>query len=171
MCVAAMALFLAGCGVQRELVFTSNPTNALVYLNGEELGRTPVQKEFLWYGKYDVIVRKEGYVTAKTTTWVKPPWWQWIPFDFVAELLPVHLRDKQIFTYSLLPAPTQPADSELMLENAAEYRAKLEGTGTTQPAVKTKKKKTTAAKATTKPHAKRRRKRAATTQAATTQTS
>lgn len=136
--IATIGLSLTGCGVQRELVFTSNPKNALIYLNGEEIGRTPVEHEFLWYGKYDVIVRKEGYVTARTTTKVKPPWWQWVPFDFFAELMPIRLRDKQIFTYSLLPASTQPADAELMLENANEYRAKLRGVGSTQPVMKEK---------------------------------
>jgi hypothetical protein len=161
MCIAATALCLTGCGVQRELVFTSNPPHALVYLNGEEIGRTPVEHEFLWYGKYDVIVRKDGYVTAKTTTKVKPPWWQWIPFDFVAELLPVRLRDKQVFTYSLLPASTQPADSELMLENAAEYRAKLEGVGSTQPSIVRHKKKKNG-KPTTRKHHKTKRAQATT---------
>jgi PEGA domain len=142
--------FLWGCGVQREMVFTSDPPNALVYLNGDEIGRTPVEHDFLWYGKYDVVVRKEGYVTARTTTNVEAPWWQWVPFDFFAELMPVRLRDKQLFTYSLLPGPTQPADSDLMLENAAEYRAKLEGAGTTQPTIVGKK--TKQGTATTKPH-------------------
>jgi hypothetical protein len=151
--VLVVLLFLGGCGVQRELVLTSNPKNALVYLNGEEIGRTPVEYEFLWFGKYDVMVRKEGYITAKTTTNVKPPWWQWVPFDFFAELMPFHLRDKQIFTYSLLPASTQPADAELMLENAAEYREKLRGVGSTQPTVvKEKKKGEKAKRPTTRRH-------------------
>lgn len=134
--IVFVALLLSGCGVQREMVLTSNPKGALVYLNGEEIGRTPVTYDFLWYGKYDVVLRKEGYVTARTTTKVNPPWWQWIPFDFFAELVPARLRDKQTFTYTLLPASTQPANPELMLENATEYRAKLEGRGTTQPTSK-----------------------------------
>lgn len=127
------ALALSGCGVQRQMVMTSNPSGVLVYLNGEEIGRTPLTHDFLWYGKYSVVLRKDGYKTARTTTNVRPPWWQWIPIDLVAELMPVRLTDKHTFTYTLLPASTQPADAELMLENAAEYRAKLQGHGTTRP--------------------------------------
>jgi hypothetical protein len=161
--LAGWLLVLSGCGVQRDLVFRSNPSNALVYLNGEEIGRTPLDHEFLWYGKYDVMLRKEGYVSAKTTTNVKPPWWQWIGFDFVAELMPIRLRDKQIFTYTLLPASTQPADSQLMLENAEEYRGKLEGVGSTQPSIGQKKKSKTSKKATRKrPTTQRHSRRAAT---------
>ncbi|HWB52724.1 MAG TPA: hypothetical protein VG722_00960 [Tepidisphaeraceae bacterium] len=82
-----------------------------------------------------MIVRKQGYVTAKTTTQVNPPWWQWIPLDFFAELMPVRLVDRQVFTYTLLPASDKPANAQWMLENANEYRAELrgKGTATTQP--------------------------------------
>jgi hypothetical protein len=126
-----LAVFLlSGCGVQRRMVMVSNPPGALVYLNGEEIGRTPLTRDFLWYGNYDVILRKAGYVTARTTTQVNPPWWQWIPLDFFAELMPVRLTDKQVFTYTLLPASNQPANAQWMLENAAEYRGMLEGKGT-----------------------------------------
>ena len=134
--VLLAAVFFSGCGVQRQMVMQSDPPGALVYLNGDEIGRTPLTHDFLWYGNYDVILRKEGYQTAKTTTEVNPPWWQWIPIDFFAELLPVRLMDKQTFTYTLLPASTQPADAKLLLENAAEYRTKLEGKGTTRPTTK-----------------------------------
>ncbi|HWB52725.1 MAG TPA: PEGA domain-containing protein [Tepidisphaeraceae bacterium] len=44
-----LALLMAGgCGVQRQMVMTSNPPGALVYLNGQEIGRTPLKHEFLW---------------------------------------------------------------------------------------------------------------------------
>ena len=60
-----LLLFVAavtGCNrVERNLQVTSNPPGALVYLNGQEAGRTPMNKSFVWYGTYDVQVRKEGY--------------------------------------------------------------------------------------------------------------
>ena len=37
----------------------SDPPGALVYLNGEEVGRTPLAHDFLWYGNYDVELRSE----------------------------------------------------------------------------------------------------------------
>jgi len=56
-----LPLAAGGC-VHRTLEVESNPPGALVYLNGEEVGRTPMRKEFLWYGTYDVQLRKEGGV-------------------------------------------------------------------------------------------------------------
>ena len=34
---------LQGCGVQRTLQIESDPPGALVYLNGDEVGRTPMR--------------------------------------------------------------------------------------------------------------------------------
>src|SRR5262249_46782603 len=39
----------SGCGVHRSLTIKSDPAGALVYLNGLEVGRTPVTRDFLWY--------------------------------------------------------------------------------------------------------------------------
>src|SRR5205814_1377654 len=101
---------LAGCGVQRTMTVESNPTGALVYLNGNEAGRTPLTRDFLWYGNYDVELRKEGFETVKTTTWVNAPWWQIPPIDLVAEILPVKMVDRKRLRYSMISASTRPAE-------------------------------------------------------------
>jgi hypothetical protein len=119
-------LTAGGCGVERQMTVRSDPPGALVYLNGEEVGRTPLTRDFLWYGKYDVQLRKEGYQTVRTGTNVTAPWWQWVPFDLVAELMPVRLKDRHTLSYAMKPASTQPADASQMLQNAADYRGKLE---------------------------------------------
>ncbi len=126
-----------GC-VERTLTLTSDPPGALVYLNGEEVGRTPLTRDFVWYGNYDVALRKDGYETVKTTTNVKPPVWQWIPLDFAAELLPVRLRDAQSFSYSMMPASTQPVNAEGIIYRAHQYEGQLESgkQPTTQPATR-----------------------------------
>ena len=120
-----------GCGVQRQVTVQSDPPGALVYLNGEEVGRTPVTHDFLWYGKYDVTLRKEGYETVKTTGDVIAPWWQWVPFDLVAELVPVPLTDRHTLSYAMKPATTRPADAGVMLEHATDYRENLESSKVT----------------------------------------
>src|SRR5688500_8891874 len=53
-----LTVAVAGCGVQRSLTVQSEPPGALVYLNGLEVGRTPVTRDFTWYGVYDVELRK-----------------------------------------------------------------------------------------------------------------
>ncbi|HEY3242525.1 MAG TPA: PEGA domain-containing protein [Phycisphaerae bacterium] len=99
----------------------TEPQGALVYLNDEEIGRSPASTDFTWYGDYDVIVRKEGFQTVRTHAKVNPPWYQLIPFDFLSEVLwPGWIHDQRSLSYSLAPA-TQPSREEL-LEDAKTLR-------------------------------------------------
>jgi hypothetical protein len=115
-------LICSGC-VRRSMTVTSDPPGALVYMNNQEIGRTPFTRDFTWYGTYDVQVRAEGYQTLKTETPVISPIWQWPPFDLLAELLPLH--DRRQIHYTLLPASDDPADSQVLLDRAEEMRGEL----------------------------------------------
>lgn len=116
---------LGGC-VERTLRISSDPPNALVYMNDQEVGRTPLSRRFIWYGYYDVQVRKEGYQTLNTTTSVIAPWWQWIPFDFVAELLPLRLQDTHVISYRLQPLSQVQVDPQAMAKRGEELGTHLE---------------------------------------------
>jgi len=117
-----LALAGAGCGVERTLRLESDPPGALVYLNGEEVARTPAEVPLDWYGKYDVAVRKEGYETLKTERWVVAPWWQWPPIDLAAELIPLPLRDRRELRFELQPATIR---DEGVLDRAEAAREAL----------------------------------------------
>jgi hypothetical protein len=101
-----------GCGVQRTLVLESEPPGALVYLNGEEVARTPAEVPLKWYGRYDVAVRKEGFETLQAERLVLAPWWQWPPIDLAAELMPIPLHDRRRLSFELTPA--EAADEGLL---------------------------------------------------------
>ncbi len=119
-----LALAGAGCGVERTLRLESDPPGALVYLNGEEVARTPAEVPLDWYGKYDVAVRKEGYETLKTERWVVAPWWQWPPIDLAAELIPLPLRDRRELRFELQPATIR---DEGLLDRAEAARNSVRG--------------------------------------------
>jgi hypothetical protein len=137
-------LLPAGC-VRRSLTVKSDPPGALVHLNGTEVGRTPMTRDFTWYGTYDVVLRKEGYETLKTEGKVIAPWWQWIPTDLFAELLPLH--DRRELSYRMKPHVQETVDPQELLSRAERMETKLEssrytrkpatraveGTTTTQP--------------------------------------
>src|SRR6516225_8984761 len=114
-------LLFPGC-VHRVMTVKSEPDGALVYMNEQEIGRTPLTKEFLWYGNYDVVVRKDGYATLKTQTPVMPPLWQIIPIDLVTDLMP--LTDEHKLVYHLQPAP--PSDPAALMAHAEDMREMLE---------------------------------------------
>ena len=107
------------------MTINSNPEGALVYLNDQELGRTPLSRDFQQYGNYELEVRKEGFETLKTNQETQEPWWQLIPIDLVTEVLPYHYRDSRHYLYTLTPATTQPANPTAMLDEATHYRSML----------------------------------------------
>jgi len=114
-----------GC-VRRTMKITTEPPNALVYLNDQEVGRSEVSVDFLWYGDYDVVIRKEGFETLKTHWHVKAPWYQIIPFDFFAEVLwPGKIHDVQTKHFELEPQ-SLPTPEDLT-ERATELRTEATG--------------------------------------------
>ena len=120
-CVVGLAGLPAGC-VRRTMTIHSEPDGALVFLNDEEVGRTPVTVPFTWYGDYDVVLRKEGYQTLKTHAPVRAPWYQLPVFDFVAEVLvPWEIHDQhELPLYALEPQQT-PTRAEL-IDRARDFR-------------------------------------------------
>ncbi|MGB7158578.1 MAG: PEGA domain-containing protein [Tepidisphaeraceae bacterium] len=129
-CMLIATVLGSGC-VHRELTVESDPPGVLVHLNGQEFGRTPVTRDFTWYGTYDVELRKEGYETRQTTGKVIAPWWQWVPLDLFVELLP--LTDRRQLHYTLKPAREESADPQRMFQRAQEMRGQLQSTSNTRP--------------------------------------
>jgi PEGA domain len=121
-----LTMLLAGVGgcVRRTLAVKSDPPGAQLYLNGVEVGSTPLERDFTWYGTYDVVLRKEGYETLKTTGKVIAPWWQWVPIDLVAEFLPLH--DRRHLSYTMQPISQAAVDPKQMLERAAQLQPQLQ---------------------------------------------
>jgi hypothetical protein len=82
-----LAVFLlTGC-VERTISITSEPSGALVFLNDEEVGRTPLRVPFTFYGVYDVRLERDGQVPLHTQAEAKAPWWEAPGPDLVAELV------------------------------------------------------------------------------------
>ena len=59
-CCLVASLLLCGC-VERRLTINTKPQGAVVALNDEEIGESPVSVNFNWYGDYCVRISKEGY--------------------------------------------------------------------------------------------------------------
>lgn len=112
---------VVGC-VERTVRIETDPPGALVTVNDEEVGVSPVKFSFLWYGDYDLIIRKPGYQTLKTNYRIDPPWYQWPPFDLVAEtMIPGTIRDERVPPpFKLEPAGK--ASVADVVEHAVELR-------------------------------------------------
>lgn len=115
-------LSVVGC-VQRTISITSEPTGALVFLNDEEVGRTPVTVPFTFYGVYDVRMEAEGYHPLWTQQQAKAPWWETPGVDLMAEAVPHGKAELHWhFTMDVQP-PAEEIDADLLLDHAKQLRA------------------------------------------------
>lgn len=112
---AAMTVCLTGC-VEREMVITSRPEGAIVYVSDVEVGRTPVTMAFTWYGDYDIILRMEGYQTLKTHANLTPPIYEIPPLDLFSEIVPWTYHDRRYLDFEL--EKLVPMDKIELLEKA-----------------------------------------------------
>ncbi len=121
-----IGVLAAGC-VQRTIRITSDPAGALVYLNDEEVGRTPVTVPFLFYGTYDVRLEHEGYKPLWTAKKTDAPWWEVPGPDLIAEAIP-HVKTQQQWHFVLELMPY--LDDEALVDRAKQLQASLADTGT-----------------------------------------
>lgn len=122
----ALALLMVGvlsqgC-VRRTITITSDPPGALVWLNDREIGRTPVDVDFEYYGTYDVQLRQPGYEPLMTSGNAAAPWWETVGLDLVAELAPLNLHSRVQWHYALEP---QHMDAEALTERARQLRSRV----------------------------------------------
>ncbi|MSQ90867.1 MAG: PEGA domain-containing protein [Phycisphaerales bacterium] len=104
--IALLALVTAatiGC-VRRTIAITSTPSQALVYVNDREVGRTPCEVEFLFYGEYDVRLKLDGYESVVGSGTASAPMWDFIGADLLSEVAPVNLESRVEWNFELTPA-------------------------------------------------------------------
>ena len=107
--------------IQRTITVTSEPSGALVYLNDEEVGRTPVTVPFTFYGTYDVRLEKDGYQTLSDARKADAPVYDWPGIDLFFELLPVTTEAKQQWHFAL--KQSEPVEDELLIDRAKQMRS------------------------------------------------
>ncbi len=113
----AAAALLPSCA-RRTIEITSDPPGALVHLNDEQVGRTPLEVPFTFYGSYDVRLELPGHEPLWTTGRARAPWWDYPVIDLVGEAVGAHARVH--WHYELEPA-TAPGDID---PDALEARAR-----------------------------------------------
>lgn len=119
--LGALALFVTGCGTTRTITVTSEPSGALVYLNDEEVGRTPVTVPFQFYGTYDVRLEAEGYKPLWTTHEAAAPFWEYPGPDLVGEAL----GGKSELQWNFILEPLAPGEEDTLIDRSRQMRALL----------------------------------------------
>ena len=94
---------LSGC-VHRRVTINSNPSGALVRIDGKDVGYTPASIDYTWYGTREVQLLKDGYETQTQLINIAPPWYQRVPLDFLSDnFLGTHIRDQRRFDLQMQP--------------------------------------------------------------------
>lgn len=120
-CSALLLPALTGC-LHRRIFVTSDPPGATVYLNDVEVGRTPVEVDFTYFGVYDVRLRKPGYEPITTSEKASAPVYEWPGIDLLAEAIPADITTEIRWSYTLTPIDN---DIDGVLERARELRDDL----------------------------------------------
>lgn len=124
--VITFLFLLTACGcVERRLTINTEPQGALVILNDEQIGISPVTASFNWYGDYNITIRKDGFETLKTHRELKAPWYDAFPFDFFAQILiPARTVDSYEWTFEL--AEKEQISRDELLQQARQFEERLQ---------------------------------------------
>ena len=107
---AVIVLAQAGC-VERRYTIRTEPPGALVVVNNEEIGRTPVSRSFIFYGDRDVTLMLDGYQTQRVIQPVNAPWYDNMVTEFFTEnIVPFTIRDERDFNYRMVAATVPPTN-------------------------------------------------------------
>ena len=111
-CIVALSLSgLGGC-VRKRMTFRTNPAGAMVYMDKQPVGLTPVSTGFTYYGTRNIEIVKDGYRTERFLRKIHPPWYEIPPIDFVADTLwPFESRDERVIDVELTPELDVPKEA------------------------------------------------------------
>lgn len=109
-----------GC-VERRFVVESNPAGAMVFVNNQPYGPTPVDIPFIYYGTYDITLVKDGFQTKKIQQKITAPWYQYPGIDFISEVVvPLQFTDSRPLYFEL--DPIAPPNLDQLKMDADELR-------------------------------------------------
>lgn len=106
-------LSTTGC-IRRRMTIDSVPRGAMVYVDGKQIGRTPISTDFTYYGTRNIRLELDHYQTLHIRQPVRPPWYQYGGVDFFADnFSPNEVKDQHTWTYTLLPQTVASRDQVL----------------------------------------------------------
>jgi hypothetical protein len=100
--ILAAAACSGGC-LKRTISVTTEPPGALVWINDVEVGRTPLQTDFTFYGEYDVRLRREGFEPIIASAKADTPIQEFPGIDLLAEAAPVRFHTIVRWHWDLVP--------------------------------------------------------------------
>ena len=124
--LAFAAMGTAGC-VERGYTIRTIPENALIVVNGEEIGPSPASHSFTFYGDRDIIIMAPGYQTLHVVQPINAPFYDNGLTEFFTEnLIPYTFRDERVYTYTLSPSTDTPTPELLGRAGSLRQEAQIQ---------------------------------------------
>ncbi len=109
------------------MTIRSFPSGALVEVDGERIGLTPVSMDFTYYGTHEVTLSAPGYDTLSVLQPVQAPLGQKFPIDFFTNhFMPRKVTDRHDFTYNLIRRSTPIDEESDLIGRARNFRSQAE---------------------------------------------
>lgn len=120
-----MLMGQVGCNsVKRKILVRSHPEGALVTIDRQPIGHTPVAVPVNYYGTREIQIEMDGYQTKKVKHRFAPPWFQIPPLDFITDnFWPREIRDDRIVDFELTPLTS--VDENFLLDRASQLRGNV----------------------------------------------
>jgi hypothetical protein len=121
-----LAVGLASCRAQRELIITTEPPGAEIRLDGILLNeKTPARIPFKDYGVRRVTLYLEDHLSYSEAVDLRPPWYGYFPLDFISEILiPIGWHDRHKLNVQLTPGDARIEAPDLLgvMQRAEDLR-------------------------------------------------
>lgn len=121
----------SGC-VQRRLQIRSQPEGALVSVDRQPVGLSPVSVPFTYYGTREFQLEKDGYKTVRVEQNIQPPWFDRFPISFFSNhFAGREIRDDRLFDFEL--QPKEQVNEAILFERANQFRSNVQRGTLTAP--------------------------------------
>ncbi len=123
----ACVWLMAGC-MHRRVTVISDPPGALLFVDGDEIGQTPVSFDYTYYGTREFKLVKDGYRTVTELRELRTPWYQVPPLDFVTDNFALtKINDYRTLQFRLEPVQIVPTGQ--LYDRARSLRSDAELNG------------------------------------------
>jgi hypothetical protein len=113
--LAMLLLGQMGCNsVKRRIIVRTQPEGALVSIDRQAVGYSPVSVPFDYYGTRLIQLQKDGFETIEVEQRIAPPFYDSFPVSFFTENFALReRRDNRVLDFELVPKQ-QPNENELI---------------------------------------------------------
>ena len=129
--IGIISLCFSGC-VQRRLQIRSQPEGALVSVDRQPVGSTPVSVPYTYHGTREIQLEKDGFKTVRVEQNIRPAWFDRFPVSLISNNFAFReIRDDRVFDFAM--EPKEPVNESMLYDRANDMRRNIQRGTLTAP--------------------------------------